>query len=173
MTTKWWITRAGDCLNVPEGGVFLDCVAANPSFFGVEGHEVEFARGRGTDGELALIDKLCYDIETPDGEVQIPGAMMIEQTDRGLHIRMWRESYAAYERIMEWLSSRPFLANTKVILEEVGTTRKWGTSVGVLLSNPFAKNPDRRGNCPRCNQQISWGEIVERGVCPKCGQKLT
>ena len=171
MITKWWITRAGDHLGVE--GNFLDVVEKSPSFFGVEGHEVTFAKENGEDGQLALFDKLCCDVEDKAGEVVQSGAIFIEQTADGLEIGCWRESYKAYERIMNWLSGQGFLGNTQVILCEVGTQRKWRTDVRTLLTNPYAKNPDRRGNCPRCSSQISWDEIVERGVCPKCKEKLT
>jgi len=172
MPTKWWVTRAGDYLAVPDGDNFLDLVERHPAFFGVEGHEVTFAKQKGEDGQLALFDKICVDIES-DGEVKIPGAIFIEQTGEGLTICLWRESYPAYERLMQWLASKKFNGNTQIIMREIGTSRGWQTNVRTLLTNPYAKNPNRRGNCPRCSHQISWDEIVERGVCPKCGEKLT
>lgn len=171
--TKWWITRAGDTMAVPDGEGFLDAVDRNPRYFGIEPNEVSFAKEKGENGRLALIDKLCWDIEADDGSVQIPGAIMIELGKDGLEIGFWQESYPAYERIIGWLSAQHFLPNTQVILREVGSTRAWRTNVNQLLRNPYAKNPDRRGNCPRCGQQISWDEIVERGVCPKCNEKMT
>ena len=170
MITKWWITRAGDTINVE--GTFLDAVEKHAGVFGVTSQEVAFAKSQGENGELAMFDKVCWDIEK-DGQVIQPGAICIEQTADGLAILFWSESYPCYERIMAWLSSQPFLKNTSILMREISSMRGWSTTVGVLLSRPFVKNPNRRGNCPRCGGEMSWDEILDRGVCPICEEKLT
>ena len=166
MATKWWITVAGEVMQVDSFWTFAH---EAPQLLGLNADDLHFAfkevlksREKRSNRVLALIDKILSS-----------GCIMIDMDGERV-ISFWLESESMYDRLLRWIMKSSIESSVEFTLREVSSMRGWRMTAGAMCSgHQYSNDPSRGGKCPRCGTQVSWDEVLHQGLCPKCGRGIS
>lgn len=161
---RYWLPLKGNAVEVED---HFKYIYDNAFAFGITQDDVQFSKTNGTDGMLALLDKVSSQgwiwIEVQGGESGGPFAT----------ICFWEETYEAYDAIVRWLKGLGTSKKQMVLLRELSSMRGWVQEVSALYAHhQYARDPTKQVSCHGCGRSISHEELVMRRVCPNCGLEL-